>query len=376
MFTLDQAISAINGRKEFVVKQRSYGTVIDYNIELSDTFVGRTAEETQILLNLRGTIFDDAGKIIRLPYHKFKNINQSVEYQSQNFDLSQPHVIQEKLDGSMIAAFPVATNWEFGTRAGITDVSKQAQAYFDRMLMERRFAYQQLIVACLDQGQTPIFEYCSRENRVVIDYPVSKLVLTAIRDNATGEYLSLKGVNPLIEVVKEVKFRQDDAIDFVAKQIASLTDSEGVVIKFADGRMVKIKAELYCLQHRTRESLRQEKDVLRLILRGQLDDVLGLLSPDAVADIQRYSDAVLRNVRHCERQLRNVYLDYRRICEDRKAFAALATKNRLGSILFSWYSNKSVTLTEYLLDHCTSQTRVDEVRWILGAQFKSGAADE
>lgn len=376
MFTLDQAISAINGRKEFAVKQRPYGTVIDYNIELSDTFVGRTAEETQILLNLRGTIFDTAGKIIRLSYHKFKNINQSVEYQAQNFDLSQPHVIQEKLDGSMIAPFPVGTIWEFGTRAGITDVSKLAQSHFDRMLIERRFAYQQLIVSCLERGQTPIFEYCSRENRVVIDYPVSKLVLTAIRDNATGEYLSLKTVNPLIEVVKEVKFRQTDDLSFIANKIASLTDSEGVVIKFADGRMVKIKAELYCLQHRTRDSLRQEKDVLRLILRGQLDDVLGLLSPDAAAEIQRYSDLVLRNVRNCERQLRNVYLEYRRICEDRKAFAALATKNRLGSILFSWYSGKSVTLTEYLLDYCTSQTRVDEVRWILGAQFKSGATDE
>ncbi|CAB4129945.1 RNA ligase A [uncultured Caudovirales phage] len=376
MFTLVEAIQAINGRKEFAVNQREYGTVVDYNIEMTDTFVGRTEAETTILLNLRGTIFDDTGKIIRLAYHKFKNLNQSPEYQESQFDLREPHQIQEKLDGSMIAPFKVGASWEFGTRAGITDVSRMASAYYIRMPVNQQTAYNQYIERCLSQETTPIFEYCSRENRVVIDYPVSRLVLTGLRCNRTGAYLPLVGVDSLIEVVKAVSFRSGDSLKYIAEQIALLQDSEGIVIKFDTGRMVKIKAELYCLQHRTLDQIRQEKDVLRLILTGKLDDVLPLLSPTVKVDIQKYSDAVLANVKHCEHQLRTLFLEYKRICENRKAFAALASNNRLSGVLFSWYSNKPLTLSEVLVNYCTTQTKVDEMRWVFNTQFINAGGQE
>jgi hypothetical protein len=61
---------------------------------------------------------------------------------------------------------------------------------------------------------------------------------------------------------------------------------------------------------------------------------------------------------------------------DRKQFAAIASKNRLSGILFSWYDDKKITVAEFLIKHCTTQTRVDEMRWILGAQFNGKDSNE
>ena len=67
MFTLQDAIKAIEEKTEFSVKDKCDYVVIDYHIDFGDTFTGRTEEETTILLNLRGTAFDKiTGKIIRL----------------------------------------------------------------------------------------------------------------------------------------------------------------------------------------------------------------------------------------------------------------------------------------------------------------------
>ena len=367
MFTLAQAIAAIGDRKEFAVNRREYGTVIDYNVEYSTTFTGTTPAETEILLNLRGTIFDHSGKIIRLAYHKFKNVNQSPEYQESTVDLSQPHVVQEKLDGSMIAPFLNGSTWSFGTRAGVTDVAKLATAFYESMPAHIKTEYRRLIESALACDITPIFEFCSRANRIVVDYPTPKLVLTGMRSNRTGMYLPLRALDPLVEVVQSVS--NTGNIKELAQRIALLQNEEGVVVKFDSGRMVKIKAELYCLRHRTTDTIRSEKDVLQLALAGQLDDVLALLDPASCAGVVRYSDQVLRNVAQHERDLRVLFREYRRISANRGDFAQLAKTHRLSSILFSWYSDRHATLSEYLLDYCRTQTRVDEMRELIGVNF-------
>jgi len=80
MFTLDEARAVLATKPEFGIYERDFGWVIDYNVSLFDTFVGATDRDTLILQNLRGTCFNHAGKIIRLPYHKFHNLNENPVY--------------------------------------------------------------------------------------------------------------------------------------------------------------------------------------------------------------------------------------------------------------------------------------------------------
>jgi len=51
--------------------------------------------------------------------------------------------------------------------------------------------YQQFAKWCIENRLTPIFEWCSRKQRIVIDYPEDKLVLLAVRENMSGKYRRL-----------------------------------------------------------------------------------------------------------------------------------------------------------------------------------------
>jgi len=44
---------------------------------------------------------------------------------------------------------------------------------------------------CIGEGYTPIFEWCSNKNRIVLDYPEDQLILTSVRHMITGEYQKL-----------------------------------------------------------------------------------------------------------------------------------------------------------------------------------------
>ena len=44
---------------------------------------------------------------------------------------------------------------------------------------------------CLNENKTPLFEYISPHNRICLKYTQTSLVLLAMRDNYTGEYLNI-----------------------------------------------------------------------------------------------------------------------------------------------------------------------------------------
>ena len=117
---ISDVLPAIAGRDEFVVAEKEGYTVINYNVMFADTFPdvdsGRTTISGERIQNFdaairrecRGIIFDTAtGEILRRPFHKFFNVNERDETQDHRVDLSRPHAILEKLDGSMIAPFIV-----------------------------------------------------------------------------------------------------------------------------------------------------------------------------------------------------------------------------------------------------------------------------
>ena len=102
--TIQDVLPHIQGRDEFVVAERDSYTVINYIVSMSDTFEmsGPNDLTGAIRRECRGLIFDKAGVLISRPFHKFFNVNEREETQMNVIDLGQPHVIMEKMDGSMI----------------------------------------------------------------------------------------------------------------------------------------------------------------------------------------------------------------------------------------------------------------------------------
>ena len=108
---ISNVLPAIDGRDEFVVADKGSYTVINYNVMMADTFppviqelldAGHEQDDyARIRRECRGIIFDsNTGDIIRRPFHKFFNVNEREETQDHVIDLSRPHAILEKLDGS------------------------------------------------------------------------------------------------------------------------------------------------------------------------------------------------------------------------------------------------------------------------------------
>ena len=58
--------------------------------------------------------------------------------------------------------------------------------------------------------------------------------------------------------------------------------------------MFKIKGEWYCRIHKTFDNLRFEKDVIRLILSGDLDDAKPFLVPSLLGAVDRFHHAMIK----------------------------------------------------------------------------------
>lgn len=171
--TLDDLLPYIKGNDNFPVNRKDDYIVIDYILSRKEDFHNPWEREC------RGIVFDfDTGKILSRPYHKFFNLGERDQTPP---DLNKPHVLLEKLDGSMIRAFKSKDRWIWGSRAGETFLTPQVEKFVEKnpqyLKMVERYH------AC-----TLLWEWCSRQNRIVLDYPEDRLVLTGIRENETGRY--------------------------------------------------------------------------------------------------------------------------------------------------------------------------------------------
>ena len=205
---INQVYDAIRDRKEFFVARKDDYLVVNYNVKFADTFPTPDTDDDVLNNNYlirrecRGIIFDTKGNVIRRPYHKFFNWGERKETSNTRVDVSKPHFKLEKMDGSMLVPFFTNGKIRFGTKMGITDIANPVEDWVNSNLQYRTFSKKMI-----ENGFTPIFEWCSRRQRIVIDYPVDRLVLTAIRNMVTGEYTSYENMKEMgnmnnIEVVR------------------------------------------------------------------------------------------------------------------------------------------------------------------------------
>jgi RNA ligase len=263
--TINDVLPHLDGRKEFVVANRGDHIIINYAVAFADTFCPVTTLGDAIRRECRGLIFRASdGQIIRRPYHKFFNVGEKEETDPKIIDelLDDAHSL-EKLDGSMIAPYAVTFgNLRWGTKMGDTDVARMVIPF-----LERNGHYIEFARGLIISGYTPIFEFCSRQQRIVVDYEVERLVLTAIRNMETGEYL------PYAVMKKMAADKRIESVDLLAFDRDAL-GVEGVVIRLSDGHMAKMKAESYMRIHKAKDKITVEKNAVDAILNNEIDDLL------------------------------------------------------------------------------------------------------
>lgn len=378
---IDDILPAIKNKPEFVVMQKEGYQVVNYNVNFIDTFEnpfeeGISLEEAELRMlrkECRGIIFDEYGNLISRPFHKFHNWNENAESTivSEIFS-KEDHVVLEKLDGSMVRPFIVDKDVIWGSKAGETFITEQVKQFFDESGTEKQ--YDALARELIKEDITPLFEWCSPENRIVVDYKDSDLVLTAMRNMVTGEYYNYATLTNIGQKfgVPIVQLNTDfDHLGKLAEHAKSLIGEEGYVVRFANGYMIKLKAEEYCLLHRTKEALQFEKNVLRVILEGKLDDFIPLVMTDEDREkLETYSASVHNNVENVAKLISDVLRSNMHLVKDQKDLAINVIQKlipkELHSIAFKKAKDMGIDTQSLVIDWMKSYTntgiKVDKLR--------------
>jgi RNA ligase len=372
--TIEDVIYDINGYDEIRVIDKDYYIVINYAVTFEDTFTWDFDDSysSSIRRECRGLIFNKEGKLISRPYHKFFNAGEKEETQLNKINLYEPHVVLEKLDGSMIRPIPTPEGFRLATKAGITEVAMNAEVF-----IADKPHYADFINATIQTGFTPIFEWCSRKNRVVVDYPEDNLILTAIRNTTKGVYLLYDNMVELakhwnIPVVKAVNGLAVQDINLFVQQVREWDDGEGVVLRFNSGHMVKVKADDYVLRHKSKESISQEKNVIDCILQDAVDDIVPLLTPEDADRLKRFQDAFWKSLDDVAYEMAELFNGGNKAYPDKKDFAVEFVQKMVlpihATVMYGMKSGKGSKqiLIDMIKKSLSSQTKIDNARWMFG----------
>lgn len=287
---IDDILPALAGKDYIGVNKQSNGaTVICYNISNGDSFATPFEKEC------RGITFDRDGKIVSRPLHKFFNLAERDEVLPQNLDWDSVTAVFDKMDGSMITAGVFHGEVFVKSKKSFeSDVAVAALAY-----IRANQKYYDFIKHCADLDLTPIFEYTSPNNRIVLRYDDEKMTLLHVRHNITGEYHTPAESAALAQSfdipVNVPLFGKGFDLAELLTSLNTVEGIEGYVIQFASGEMVKVKTRWYVNLHHAVTFVR-ERDIARLVLSEKIDDYIAFVAlnaPDAdLSHIHRINDTI------------------------------------------------------------------------------------
>jgi RNA ligase len=318
-------------------------------------------------------LFDKAGNISARRLHKFFNVNEKEETLSTTIDFSQPHSILEKLDGSMVTPIQVDSHIRWGTKMGVTDVAMNAEVY-----VALNPQYSEFADFIMSWDSTPIFEWCSPKNRIVVEYPHDRLVLIAIRDNVSGEYRSYQNMCDLaalhgIEVVKAYP-GSASSMQQLLDNTKELQGAEGYIIRFDNGHMVKVKGEWYVRIHKVKDSLSQEKNIIDLLVNDKIDDIKPHMLESDKKHLERFETSFWEGINNQVIIYGNYFNAVISSGLDRKGYAQnwmptiIKQDPHAPSIVFGCFDGRDIRtmILDIIRKNCATRNRIDSVRQLWG----------
>lgn len=269
---LDDILPHIKDSPEIGVYKSDYDTtVLCYAISDKDTFMGENAAFKR---ECRGITFDRFGNIAARPLHKFFNIGEKEETLPENIDWSLIDRVATKHDGSMITPLMLSGRLHTKTKRSFQSLeARRALEYLDQNPKHRQW-----VLAALDHGYTPVFEWVSPESPIVLThYKEPELILLQMRDIYTGKYKSVDDFNSPFRSATNLieEFRGENGIvswDSLKEKMAFNVSEEGWILQDTRGNAYKAKTTWYFSVHHTCTFLRW-RDMLTAARDDVLDDL-------------------------------------------------------------------------------------------------------
>lgn len=296
--------------------------------------------------------------VVSRKYDRFFNYGEAPElYADFSFDDA---VVMEKADGSLIGVYhnPKTGRWEISTRGMAKAEGEHLFGGTWRQKVQEAFGFKDeddFQKRCDDffwRFLTYIFEYCSPENRIVTKYDEAHMVLTGVRCNATGEEAEADFISsPYLGAffgdlrVRSPKIYSAENMEELIEYANSLPDlEEGFVVRCQKtNKRVKIKSKTYLVAHKLRgnEAVPTRKNVLTLVLEGEVDEFLAYFPEwkSIISTAQSEVDELLDDAM--------IYWEKAKGLESQKEFALVVKSAKAPWILFSARKNGTIPSVEF-----------------------------
>lgn len=228
-------------------------------------------------LATRGTVFalnEDGvfeGKVACLPFFKFFNYDEKHAYRGTDEDIV---MVQMKMDGSLIKVFNHNDEWIVATN-GTPVASPEFKELFEKTLGVTTNNFDTV----LNKEHTYLFELCTPDNKIVVQYETPQVKLLMVRCKHTFEELMLE------------ESPHFDIVDMLEDFDPSTVGIEGAVIVYSDGNRIKSKTNWYKSLHRSHGKKfngTHWDSVVRSIHDGYYDDVLVLIPKNHRERAEKY----------------------------------------------------------------------------------------
>lgn len=371
---ISDVLPIIANKEEFFVADKGNYKVINYTVVRPDTFPEIISNDDAILRECRGLIFSSDGRLIARRFEKFFNLGERPDTQFDKIDFADDFVILDKLDGSMVSPIPFYTGSvlemiRWGTKMGVTDIALDVEKF-----VEDRGQYSEFVETLVQNGYTPIFEYISPHNRIVVKYSNENLILTAIRRNDSGQYtnydeMALLAEQNNIPVVKSWGGNWQGIQQFLA-DIKDTTDIEGYVLRFSNGLQLKTKVSWYIAIHKVKDNLSLEKNVVDIIVSEKADDLKPLMLVDDKISFEAFENSILNGLLKTSKEIEEIVSGAKNTM-DKKTFAITVVSSypKLKTFMFSVWDgyNALELLRDHVAKNTGSKTKIDEVRHLWGS---------
>lgn len=334
--------------RDFVKGDRTY-RIFSYRLASYTDFLAPNA------LECRGIMYDVTNEpvLVSRPMEKFFNLYENPL--TMDLDLSTVVGIELKADGSLISTYMHNDELMLKSKASLN--SDQALAAMKWLARPESEAFHDELHSVALLGNTVNLEWCAPDNRIVIAYMEPVLTVLNIRNNDSGEYLSLNNITHTYPEIEkrhvDVVDVDEDPVDFV-NSITSMKGVEGYVVRLASGQRVKIKTEWYFAQHLERVLIYSPRCLFEAVLEETTDDLRAQFHRDqlVIKQIDEMEQKVDSVYNHLVDQVDRFYERNKHM--RRKEYAILGQKEldrKLLNLAMSKYLGKDVDYKTFLKKH-------------------------
>lgn len=312
-------------------------------------------------------------KVASMRFVKFFNYGQK-----EAARLSFPCEVSEKIDGSLIGVwYDNEYGWQVSTSGNID--AEDSPVIFGEYKSYRDIfdkAWDNKFFDEMNKNCTYIFELVSPYTRIIVPYKEISLYLLSIRNNITLEeeardeipFIAKKLFGDKIKTPQSFKCNSIEEVkSFVNNLTIESENFEGFVLCDNNFNRIKLKSPAYMeLFFIKGEGIFSEKKIIKLILEGQDDDVLGYF-PEYKEDFDKIRRGLSLLIAHFK-DLLNKGEKYKSL--NKKDFAIWAKEFQYNNLLFKAYGanywekdeeNKAAFLKQYV-ENITISKLVDFVR--------------